>query len=286
MKKRFSKVYIEITNICNLKCEFCLETNREKRFMKLDEFEIIIQKIKDYTDLILLHVKGEPLLHPNLKDILDICDKNNIKVNITTNTTLLKQNLEILSNSNALRQLNLSIHDLEQNNIDKENTFLDIVDSVNKLKNTNLELIISYRLWNISEIGKNEKNKMFLQILEDKYNISEIYEKCLKNSFVELDNNIFLNQDIEFEWPRMEDEIVSEYGKCYGLKNQIAILVNGDVVPCCLDTNGDIVLGNILNQRLEEILNNKKSQDIINGFNNNKLVEELCKRCKFIKRFN
>ena len=190
MKKRFSKIYIEITNICNLKCEFCLETSREKKFMKIEEFESIIDKIKSYTDLILLHVKGEPLLHPNLKEILDICDKNNIKVNITTNTTLLKQNLEILSNSKALRQLNLSIHDLEQNNMNKEKNFLDIIDLVNKLKNINSKLIISYRLWNIEEIGKNERNRLFLQILEDKYSICDIYEKCLKNDFVELDNNI------------------------------------------------------------------------------------------------
>ena len=286
MKKRFSKIYVEITNICNLKCEFCLETKREKKFMKISEFETIIDKIKNYTDLILLHVKGEPLLHPDLKEILDICDKNNIKVNITTNTTLLKQNLSFLSKSNSLRQLNLSIHDLEQNNIDEKTRLNEIVDCVKKIKSENNDLIISYRLWNMMEIGNNEKNKVFLQILEEEYGISNIYEKCLKNSFVKLSENIFLNQDIEFEWPSMDDKINSEIGKCYGLKNQIAILVNGDVVPCCLDTNGDMTLGNILSQDLEEILNSKRALNIIEGFNNSKLIEELCKRCKFIKKFN
>ena len=286
MKKRFAKIYVEITNVCNLKCEFCLETKREKKFMSISEFEIVINRIKKYTDLILLHVKGEPLLHSNLKEILDICDKNSIKVNITTNTTLLKDKLEILSKSKSLRQLNLSIHDLEQNRLNEKDKFIDIINNVKNIKKINENLIISYRLWNISKIGENNKNIEFLQILENVYGTCDIYKKCLENSFVELDKDVFLNQDIEFKWPSIEDEIISTIGKCYGLKNQIAILVNGDVVPCCLDTNGDIILGNIFKQDLEEILNCKKSIKIIEGFNNSKLVEELCKRCKFIKKFN
>ena len=286
MKKRFSKIYVEITNVCNLKCEFCLETKREKKFMQISDFELVINRIKDYTDLILLHVKGEPLLHPNLKEILDICDKNSIKVNITTNTTLLKDKLEILGESKSLRQLNLSIHDLEQNKINENNQLLEIVNTVKEIKKLNSEIIISYRLWNMNQIGENNKNLKFLQILENEYGFSNLYEKCLKNNFVELDTNTFLNQDIEFEWPNMDDDIISEIGKCYGLKNQIGILVSGDVVPCCLDTNGDIILGNIFNENLEEILNKEKSKKIIDGFNNSKLEEELCKRCKFIKKFN
>ena len=103
---------------------------------------------------------------------------------------------------------------------------------------------------------------------------------------MKLSENVFLNQDIKFVWPNINGEIISEVGKCYGLKKQIAILVNGDVVPCCLDTDGDIVLGNIFNNTLEEILNSEKSKKIVDGFNNNKLIEELCKRCDFIKKFN
>lgn len=286
MIKKFSKIYVEITNICNLKCEFCLETKRKKKFMSIAEFEHIINQIKDYTNLILLHVKGEPLLHPNLRELLEICLKNNIKVNITTNTTLLEKNFDILYKNNAIRQLNLSIHDLEQNNIDIENNFKKIIDIVNSLKKNNDELIISYRLWNIEEIGKNKKNKMFLNILEKEYGMKDIIEKCTQKDFVKLSENVFLNQDIKFVWPNINGEIISEVGKCYGLKKQIAILVNGDVVPCCLDTDGDIVLGNIFNNTLEEILNSEKSKKIVDGFNNNKLIEELCKRCDFIKKFN
>ena len=286
MKKRFSKIYVEITNICNLKCKFCLETKREKRFMSINKFENVINKIKDYTDLILLHVKGEPLLHKNLKEILDICEKNNIKVNITTNTTLLKDNINILSNSLSVRQLNLSMHDLEQNELDEKERILQVIKYIKQIKENNKKIIVSYRLWNMSKIGENSRNLIFLDLLEKEYKIKNILEKCKQKDFVELDENVFLNQDIEFEWPSMNTEIISNVGKCYGLKNQIAILVNGDVVPCCLDTDGDMVLGNILEETLEEILEKERTKRIIEGFNNSQLVEELCKRCTFIKKFN
>ena len=98
-KKRFKKIYVEITNSCNLKCSFCPEGKRAKEFITLENFKHIINEIKSYTNLIALHVKGEPLLHPNLKEILDVCKENNILVNITTNATLLEKNLDILINN-------------------------------------------------------------------------------------------------------------------------------------------------------------------------------------------
>ena len=114
-KKRFKKIYIEITNSCNLKCSFCPEGKRIKEFISVENFEIIINQIKPYTNLIALHVKGEPLLHPKLKEILDICEKENILVNITTNATLLEKNKDILISSKAVRQLNLSLHSITKN---------------------------------------------------------------------------------------------------------------------------------------------------------------------------
>jgi radical SAM protein with 4Fe4S-binding SPASM domain len=123
-------------------------------------------------------------------------------------------------------------------------------------------------------------------LIEKEYGIKEILNKCKNNNFLELDNDVFLNQDIEFEWPSMKNKIISCKGKCYGLKNQIAILVNGDVVPCCLDTDGDIILGNIFKNNLDQILESNRAKRIIEGFNNSQLVEELCKRCNFIKKFN
>lgn len=281
-KRRFLKVYIEITNMCNLNCSFCSKTSRADRFMKVEEFEKVVKEVSSYTNLIALHVKGEPLLHPNLKEILDITEKYNLKVNITTNATLLSKKIEVILNSNSIRQINISLHSAEQNNVDEEKYLENVFESVDKIhQNTNI--IISYRLWNLEKIENNDINKNVLIKLGEKYDIQNIFEKAKKNDFIELDKNIFLNQDIEFEWPDINGDIIAKTGKCYGLRNQIAILSNGDVVPCCLDANSNIFLGNIFNTSLKDIIESDRAKAIILGFERQELVEDLCQRCGFIK---
>ena len=98
----FKKIYIEITNICNLKCKFCPETSRKKEQMELEKFEEVISKIHNHTKLVALHVKGEPLLHSKLEDILKILEKYNLKANITTNGTLIKEKIDIIKKSKAV----------------------------------------------------------------------------------------------------------------------------------------------------------------------------------------
>jgi len=283
---KFLKVYIEITNVCNLNCSFCSKTSRESKFMKIEEFEKVVDEVKEYTSLVALHIKGEPLMHPELEEILKICKNANLRVNITTNATFLLQKLDIILSSKSVRQINLSLHAIEQNNIDKEKYISNVFKAVDEIhRNTNI--IISYRLWNLKELASNKINEFILLNLARKYNIENIIEKAKENEFIELNKNIFLNQDLMFDWPDMKNEIISKTGKCYGLRNQIGILANGDVVPCCLDGNGDIVLGNILHENLDEILEKPRAKAIISGFERQELVEELCQKCGFIQtRFN
>lgn len=284
MNKKFRKIYIEITNVCNLNCRFCPNSVRKPTFMTPESFEKVINDVKEYTDLISLHVKGEPLIHPNFKEILEICDKNDIKINLTTNGILLSSTLNVLLESKSVRQINISIHSATQNdNIDVEKYLNNVFNSCDKLKD---KIIISYRLWNISDIKNNDKNKHILDYLGKRYNIQRLYDLAKSHNFVKLNDNVFLNQDVQFKWPDINGNIISESGTCLGLKNQIAILSNGDVVPCCLDQNADILLGNIFNTPLSEILISKKSMDIVEGFNINKLTENLCKTCGFRKRFD
>lgn len=282
---RFKKVYIEITNVCNLNCSFCSKTNRESRFMKVSEFEHIAREVKDFTSLIALHVKGEPLLHPELKEILEVCEKYNLKVNITTNGTLLLKNIDTILSSKAIRQINISLHSADQNMLNKQEYLKNIFISVDEI-HKNTEIIISYRLWNLQNIKENEVNADVLKILGEKYTRSNILKEAQENEFLELDKNIFINQDVEFEWPSLDKEIISETGKCYGLRNQIAVLANGDIVPCCLDANGDILLGNIFEKTLTEVLESSRAKKIVKNFERHILVEDLCKRCDFIKKFS
>ena len=276
----FKKIYIEITNICNLKCKFCPETNRKKELMTVENFEEVIKKIHKYTKLVCLHVKGEPLLHSDLENILKILQKYNLQANITTNGTLIKEKLKIIKNSKAVRQINFSIHSIMQNKkLDKE-YLKDIFESVEELQN----IIISYRLWNLKTIKENDINHEIIKEIENYYGIENLKLQLIENEFFKVKENVFINQDTEFVWPNINNKNIIEAGRCLALKEQVAILVDGTVVPCCLDNNGDIPLGNILKETLEDILNKIKAVTIKKNFENRIITCNLCKTCGFLKR--
>ena len=276
----FKKIYIEITNICNLNCKFCPDTNRKKEFMSLEKFEEAIKKIYKLTNLVTLHVKGEPLLHKDLENILKVLEKYNLKTNITTNGTLIKDKLEVIKNSNAVRQINFSLHSMVQNENINKKYLTDIFESAEELK----DIIISYRLWNLQNIKDNNINNDIINQIEDYYNIPNLKQQLLENEFIKLRENVFINQDTEFEWPNLNNKPIIEKGRCLALKEQVAILVDGTVVPCCLDNDGDIPLGNIFEETMEDILNKEKSITIKKNFENGVITCKLCKTCGFLKR--
>lgn len=284
--KRFNKIYIEITNICNLKCSFCPDTIRKKEFMSIDKFKMIIDKVKGYAGIITLHVKGEPLIHPQLDEILEYCSVQNVKVNITTNGTKLNEVKNILC-KDSVRQINISIHSINKNsNMDNDKYLENIFQAVRYIKEKNSSIYISYRLWNLKDITKNDENYNVLKFLGQKYEKNDLIEQVKSNLYVELDKNVFLNQDIVFQWPDLNQSKKNEKGSCLGLRSQLAILVNGDVVPCCMDQNGDIILGKIFEEDLEDILNKKIAKEIIKGFEENRLICELCQKCGYREKFN
>jgi radical SAM protein with 4Fe4S-binding SPASM domain len=274
------KIYIEITNICNLKCKFCPETNRNKELMSLEDFEKIIEKIHNHTKLVCLHVKGEPLLHNQLEGIFRILEKYDLQCNITTNGTLIKEKLEIIKESKAVRQINFSIHSITQNGIRNEEYLQSIFESAEKLEN----IMISYRLWNLQNLKENNINKNIIETIEKYYNIKNLKEQLMENDFIKLKENIFINQDEEFTWPDINKNAIIKSGRCLALKEQIAILVDGTVVPCCLDNNGDIPLGNILQESFEDILKKPKSIAIKKNFENSIITCKLCETCGFLQR--
>ena len=272
MKKRFKKIYIEITNKCNLNCSFCSEIKRQKKEMTVNDFEIIISKIKDYTDYIYLHVKGEPLLHSKLDEILTVCDNNKIFVNITTNGTLLKERKEILLKHKCIRQINVSLH--SENN--KNDYFEEVFDTCKELST---KMFINYRLWTLKDDKFDKESTKIVNKIKKHYNLSTIYVD--KNK---IDNNTFISFNNLFTWPD-ESLGLDINAKCYGLIDHIGVLVDGTVVPCCLDSNGVINLGNIFIDDIDEVLNSSLVKNIIKGFKENKSSCKLCKNCQFRDRF-
>ena len=276
---RFQKIYVEITNICNLNCSFCSIDNRKKEEMSLQQFDIILDKIRHYTKSIYLHVKGEPLLHSKLEEILKISGKYNMKVKITTNGTLLKSRVSTLQKYSNIKQINVSLH--SENNIPD---YFEKVFTSSDILSKNIPIV--YRIWLLDNYKLDKLSTLIVDKIINHYNLdSSFKEKVLKEKNIKIKDNIYLDKDNEFIWPDNNQENKEEFGTCYGTRSHIAILVNGDVVPCCLDSKGILKLGNIFEDDMEDILNSKLFKTINEGFRNHKVVCNLCKNCNFKDKF-
>lgn len=286
--KKFKKIYIETTNICNLNCNFCPKTSRKYELMNVESFEKIIDKIKGYTNHVYFHLMGEPFLNKNLQRFLEISAQNDLKVNITTNGTLIHDVKDILINSESLRQVNISLHSFEANDneADFDSYIKDILDFI-KEASDKTDIICSLRLWNLDGKykGNNDMNVDIFKLFEDEFSLNISLEEVFKerNSF-KIKDRVYISMGEKFKWPTLKDEELGERAFCYGLRDQIGILVDGTVVPCCLDSEGSIPLGNIFEQDLENIINSPRAKSIYDGFSGRKAVEELCKKCGFINR--
>lgn len=290
--KKFKKIYIEITNVCNLQCKFCPKTNRKPKFITTSEFSYILDEIKEFTEYIFFHVKGEPLLHPNIGEFLDISYNKGFKVNITTNGTLLAKVKEKLIHKPALRQINISLHSFDGNkNTYSKNDYLDNIFEFIESAKEDKSLIIALRLWNLTEDNllnkEKERNREILSRIETEFKLQfKIEDMINPQRGIKVEDRIYLNQDSEFVWPSLKNEEFGDKGYCYGLRDQIGILVDGTVIPCCLDGEGKISLGNIYDIKLSEILSGERARKIYDGFSKRMVTEDMCKRCGFRTRFN
>lgn len=290
--KTFKKVYIEITSVCNLACSFCPPTQRAKGLIKVEQFEKILDQIRPHTKYIYLHVKGEPLLHPRIDKLLDAAHERGFKVNITTNGTLIKKQREKLLGKPALRQMNFSLHSFDghEGSENREKYLGDILDFVRDVRENGQNIIVSYRLWNLQREDQTEidrrKNAETLDILEKEYALPfKIDERVEPGSGVKIAPNIYLNQDHEFKWPSLLEPEDSGKGFCHALRSHAAILVDGTVVPCCLDGEGVINLGNVNDQSFSEIVDGERANNLIEGFSRREAVEELCRKCGYRQKF-
>ena len=259
--------------------------------MKVDLFSKILDQIKGHTEYIYLHVKGEPLLHPELDKLLDISYEKGFKVNITTNGTLIHKVKDTLLSKPALRQINFSLHSFDGNDgANNKEKYLNNILSFSREAVQKTQLLIAYRFWNYEEDNsinrENMINNEMLAAIEKEFNLPyNIQEQVNPGKGIKIINRIYLNQDHQFQWPDLKEEEDDGEGFCYGLRHQAAILVDGTVVPCCLDGEGVIALGNINVTTFSEIIESERASQIVEGFSNRKAVEELCRKCGYRKKF-
>lgn len=283
---KFNRIYIEITNICGLECDFCPTSATNNKIMSLDFFENIVAQASHFTNEIVCHVMGDPLVLSNIGDYLDIIQKYNMKAMITTSGFYMHKHTPAVLLHQSVRQLNISLNSFNKNS--QKITLDQYIDPILKLCDTKLKHFdrpfVNLRLWNIDKYGSedNFNNKIF-NILSNHFGIKIDYSSDKKG--VRLASKIILHFDTYFEWPSLSNQIYGD-GYCGGLSSHIAILNNGIVVPCCLDYEGVINLGDLKKERLEDILKSQKSKSIKDGFRNKIATEELCQKCSYKNRFD
>ena len=273
----YNKVYVEITNICNMNCSFCHGHSRAPRRMRTEEFAFILEKLTEQTKYIYYHLMGEPLTHPQLPEFIRMAGESGYKSIITTNGTLLHKRQEELLAA-GVHKVNISLHSFEDG---AEEDFDRYVRNIAAFANRAAEAgtIVVFRLWNKGFDGG--RNDLALHLLKE--NIPGVWAQNSRG--IKARDKIFIEFGERFEWPDSNAEIQGTSFSCYGLKDQFGILVDGTVVPCCLDSDGVIALGNIFEEDIGAILSSKRAEDMRAGFRCGKATEDLCRRCGYAQRF-
>ena len=274
------RIYIEITNLCNLHCRFCLRPDRKQTSMTPNQFRSIITQSKPYTDYVYLHVQGEPLLHPRFEEIMDICDAYGMKVQLVTNGTMPERIPDPIRHP-SLRKVSFSVQSIDDRpDADAHEYTADVVTACRRLSEAGITAA-EIRFWQKTP-APGSASAACLQYLKDHYTF--IPDSRQRN--FRIMDHVYVDFADEFEWPSLSHPLISETGTCHGAIDQIAVLSNGTAVPCCLDAGGAVKLGNIFETSLESILQSEAYRSLTEGFRRNELREELCRRCGFRTRFD
>ena len=288
---RFERINVEISNVCNLKCSFCPSVERGKQVLTVTEFERVLSEVAPYTKEVVLHLLGEPLGHPHFGQILDLAYQYAVPVNVVTNGVLLTGDRPKLLKHPIVRQVSFSLHSFEANFPDRDPSVY--VGRIKAFVQSALEerpdLYINLRLWDLSGVnaGDSPVNLRMREILVFAFGFSweDVTVNLLRRKSWRIAGRLYLHFDSRFDWPDISRSILQERGTCHALKGHIGIHADGTVVPCCLDHNAEMPLGNIFKQSLIEILESPRATAMRDGFARGELVEDLCKRCGFIERF-
>ena len=287
---KFYRIYIELTNVCGLSCSFCPTKELPNKEMDLDFFESTISQAAAYTKEIACHVVGDPLTQSNLADYLDIIHKYGLKAMLTTSGYFLKKHSYDTLFHPCVKQINISLNSFNKN--DTSLTFEQYITPVLALCLAKLErkeeLFINLRVWNLDEMmSERAFNDILFSKLSNEFSVTldldTIYSEKPKS--IRLDTKILVHFDNYFEWPSLNNQNYGD-GTCQGLQSHIAILASGKVVPCCLDCDGVIELGDLHEESLENILSSRRTVNMLEGFKEGKALEVLCQKCSYKERFN
>ena len=310
------RCYIEVTNVCNLNCDFCPKHRRQNRQLTIEEFDLLTDKIRGRVIFLYFHLMGEPLLHPLLPEFIRIAREKGFRTVLTSNGTLLDKALNLLSS--LPHKVQLSLHSHESNGKGKLDEYINKVMQF-AIPAAEQGTCVVLRLWN--QGGRESENEQVMQLLEQY--VKKPWRE--RPDGYRLCENLYLEFDRKFQWPTTQEPpssspegegfldsiepseegleqkkvtkisslggspmlITSEYVPkrgaevfCKALHKQIGVLADGSLVPCCMDHNGDIILGNLFTQSLDEILDSPRAKAMVEGFRHHKATELLCRNCE------
>ncbi len=289
--KKFERVNIEIINTCNLKCSFCPVPGRESTQMTAERFAQLAKSLAGITKEVVLHLLGEPLSHPDLDGILRAATDVSLPINIVTNGVLLSGDRVDLVLRPIVRQVSISLQSYGNNFPTQDPTLY--VERVKRFTDRALterpDLYLNLRFWDIegSKNYETNHNHGLRDVLATVYGFSwaDVTVDVRRRKNHRLTGRLYLHFDSRFIWPDSANEIMQTKGFCHGLTGHFGIHADGTVVPCCLDHNGDMPLGNAFTQSIGEVLSSPRAVAMREGFARGELVEDLCKRCGYISRF-
>lgn len=273
----YSRVYVEITNICNRACSFCPGTVRAKKRMTAAEFAAVCDKLVGVTEYIYLHVMGEPLTHPEVAEIVKIGTEKGFKIAITTNGTLLDKMGEAIVEAGVYK-VNISVHSFEEGAEEEHLNYLKKCVEFAKYAHEK-DVLTVLRLWNRGHDGG--KNDTVLELLHSEFPLE--WKHSARGARIK--NRLHLEWGERFEWPDSEAEDRGDSVFCYGLADHFGVLSDGTIIPCCLDREGVIALGNIFEDDVREVLSGERARNMREGFKCRRATEELCRKCGYARRF-
>lgn len=273
----YSRAYVEITNICNMSCSFCHGHSRPPRRMSEEEFSQVLDRLSGHTKYIYYHLMGEPLTHPELPRFIEMAREGGFLSVITTNGTLLsRRGAELIS---AMpHKISISLHSFEGDSAEAHERYLcEVSDFAERASRAGI--IVVLRLWNSGCDGGNNTRVM-------EYLRAHICGEWAENTKgIRIHDKLHIEFGERFVWPDREAPVQGEQVFCYGLRDHFGILCDGRVVPCCLDSDGVIELGNIFESPLSDILCSERARHMVEGFERRTPTEELCRRCSYAQRF-
>ena len=272
-----NKAFLEITNACNLSCSFCHGTKRPIRYITVPEFTHAAKELRSFAEYLYFHLMGEPLLHPELSAFLSIANDLGFRVILTTNGTLLAKMTDILLQAPALHKVSISLHAYEANHMGIP--LSDYLDGCFRFceRAAKQGIIAVMRLWNLG--GENAENARILDAMHAYFDTDAVW-KAIYSGY-KIRDKVFLEWGEKFDWPDTDAAPVSVSHSCYGLRDQIGVLSDGTVVPCCLDAEGAAALGNLFTTPLDAILHSPRAAALKQSFITRQITEPLCQRCGY-----